>query len=391
MADPRPAPALDRAVLEPVVRRLLASPTAEVLDWECSPLGYQQVWQTTAGIHLVHGSALDRGARRSWRLVLKIACAPPHGQEGGAAGTVAPGSTDYWKREAELFRDGVLAGIRGDFAPPACYGVDEPDPDTAWIWLEHVDQAVGPDWPLQRFALAARHLGRFSGRYLLGEPVPDHPSFCRPNYLRPHMAATHAGRAGALAPEVWTDPPVRAVFPPDAEARYRRVFAAQAALLDQLDRLPRVFVHRDPFRNNLIARRLPDGREQTVALDWALSGPGHLGEDLWKFVFVTLLFLRAPCAPAELDLAAFAGYVAGLRDAGWDGDARIARLGYCAHAALWVLPVLDLDWLRKPDVAAWVAGVLGRSADEVRAAIPDRSRLTLERGEEALALMGAPG
>jgi hypothetical protein len=33
--------------------------------------------------------------------------------------------------------------------------------------------------------------------------------------------------------------------------------------------------------------------------------------------------------------------------------------------------------------------VLGRPFDEIRAAIPERSRLTLERGEEALALMDA--
>jgi hypothetical protein len=285
----------------------------------------------------------------------------------------------------------VLDTVRGDFAAPACYGVDEPGDGTARLWLEHVDEAVGPDWPLQRFALAARHLGRFSGRYLLGEPVPDHPSFCRPNYLRPHMARTSPARAAALAPEVMADPAVRAVVPPNAEARYRRLFAAQAALLDRVDRLPRVFVHRDAFRNNLIARRLPDGREQTVAIDWALAGPGHLGENLWKLVAATLLYMRAPCTPSELDAAAFGGYLTGLRDAGWGGDARIARFGHCATAALLVPPVLVLNAARDPEAMARHARMLGRAEDEVRAGFRGFIRLVLDHGEEALALTEALG
>jgi hypothetical protein len=32
-----------------------------------------------------------------------------------------------------------------------------------------------PDWPLERYGLAARHLGQFNGRYLTGTPLPQHP------------------------------------------------------------------------------------------------------------------------------------------------------------------------------------------------------------------------
>jgi hypothetical protein len=39
-------------------------------------------------------------------------------------------------------------------------------------------------------------------------------------------------------------------------------------------------------------------------------------------------------APRELDAACFAGYVAGLREAGWVGDERLVRLGFTAAAAL---------------------------------------------------------
>ena len=39
-------------------------------------------------------------------------------------------------------------------------------------------------------------------------------------------------------------------------------------------------------------------------------------------------------APRDLDAACFAGYVAGLREAGWVGDERLVRLGFTADAAL---------------------------------------------------------
>ena len=39
-------------------------------------------------------------------------------------------------------------------------------------------------------------------------------------------------------------------------------------------------------------------------------------------------------APRDLDAACFAGYVTGLREAGWAGDERVVRLGFTAAAAL---------------------------------------------------------
>jgi hypothetical protein len=378
---------LDRAALTPVVRRALGRPTVELVDWECRPIGYPRAWQTTAGVYRVHGTALDRGQRLPWRLVLKIACAPPVGgpTHGPSVGTREPGSLNYWKREAELFRDGVLDPVRGDFAAPACYGVDEPEAATARIWLEEVDEGVGPEWPLERFVLAARHLGAFNGRYLTGELVPAHPSFT-PDYVRTDLTGGRSYREALMAPAVWAEPTVRAALPPGVAERYARLWAEQAAFLGLLERVPRVFCHRDAFRNNLIARRLPDGREQTVALDWALSGPGHLGEDLWKLVTVTLLFMRAPRGARELDAATFEGYLAGLRDAGWRGDARLARLGYAATAIWWVPPQVALLVLRDPAVAASAAGAVGPPVEVLRARVVELAHFVLDRADEAARL-----
>jgi hypothetical protein len=71
-----------------------------------------------------------------------------------------------------------------------------------------------------------------------------------------------------------------------------------------------------------------------VAVDWAFVGVGPIGEDLAPLVAV-----RAPAemglieAP-QLEKAVFEGYVHGLRETGWEGDARLVRLGYAASVAL---------------------------------------------------------
>src|SRR5262249_35553164 len=105
--------------------------------------------------------------------------------------------------------------------------------------------------------------------------------------------------------------------------------------LAALGRLPPTFCHLNAFRENLLARQGPDDREETVAVDWAFSDQGVVGQDLDTMVAGSVLFHHAePEQMAEMDAAVFAGYVDGLRDAGWPGDPRLARLGCTVTSAL---------------------------------------------------------
>ncbi len=75
------------------------------------------------------------------------------------------------------------------------------------------------------------------------------------------------------------------------------------------------------------------GMEQTVLIDWAFLDTGPLGAELASPVCVGLLFGIGEWTQArELDETEFAGYLEGLRDAGWEGDPRTVRLGYSACA-----------------------------------------------------------
>jgi hypothetical protein len=68
-----------------------------------------------------------------------------------------------------------------------------------------------------------------------------------------------------------------------------------------------------------------------------------LGEDIGNLVpdSVFDLFVPAEALP-ELDEAVFGGYVSGLREAGWQGDERLVRLGMRASAVKyeWLSPLM---------------------------------------------------
>ena len=99
--------------------------------------------------------------------------------------------------------------------------------------------------------------------------------------------------------------------------------------------MPQILCHRDAHRGNLFARRDLDGREQTVAIDWSDVGIGALGEELGGFVLSPAIFYKLEVADLpHLDRIAFAGYLTGLREAGWAGSAQLVRLGYTTAAFL---------------------------------------------------------
>lgn len=164
-------------------------------------------------------------------------------------------------------------------------------------------------------------------------------------------------------------PLVRRNWPGDASDRLFRLWEERDVYLHALGRLPRTLCHTDLFRRNLFARKTAGGdRFQTVALDWSYAGWEAIGEEIVPLVLASVLFLEVDLAQAgELEDIVFQGYLEGLRDAGWRGDPRQARLGYTAaslryrFADLWrSLPVL-LDESQH----ALAQQIFGRTVGEV--------------------------
>ncbi|NOZ28124.1 MAG: hypothetical protein GXP39_08750 [Chloroflexi bacterium] len=309
---------LDAPKLTPIVRRALNSPTATVIDWQQERVS-SGVGLGTA-VYRLTGQAQDNGQTIPWSLILK-ALYPISGQDD-------PTHWFYWKREIEAYRSGWLDELPGNIAAPRCYGVEERPDGSCWLWLEEVKDDIGRKWPLEHYGVVARHLGQFNGAYLTGEPMPAYPWLSR-NGIRKHVESS--AQAIEQLRDVLDHPLVSRWLPGDASEQLFQTWAEREVFLEALDRLPQTVCQYDAFRRNLFARQTPDGAMQTVIVDWSYTGCGPLGAELVPLIIGTLVFFEVDLAElSDLDQVAFEGYLEGLRDVGWHGDPRLARLGYAA-------------------------------------------------------------
>jgi hypothetical protein len=310
--------ALDHRTLTPLIRQALRQDDAELLDWEQRRIPHLLGDAALSRVYRLTGTASVGGETRPWSIILKALTRPAE---------PVPG----WDREIMAFRSGLLDDLPHGLAAPRCFAIEE-RPEAVWLWQEDVAEEGEDRWSPARFALAARHLGRFSGRSLVAGPLPDAPWLNR---------ATLRGRADGNAAFWSGQAPVRdealrdRLFPADLFARALRVWDERHHLLDALDRLPQALAHGDADRRNLFARRGAGGADETVAIDWAWLGVVPLGTDLVNLVAASALWFQADPhdLPALAD-ACLAGFADGLADAGWRGDARLARVGFALGTAL---------------------------------------------------------
>jgi Phosphotransferase enzyme family len=377
---------VNTAMLEPMVRDLLGEPAAVVAaGWSCRPLGGGA--SDGLGLYRVTGSARVGAASHPWSLVVKMSA---------AADGADPGAWDYPAREVLAYGSGLLDARPGGLAAPRCLAVETQPDGTSWLWLEAITDAHPGPWPLERYAWVARRLGRFNGAYLTGVPLPDQPWLSQ-GFLRSWVGVEPAGPAVAELERLAVPggpPLLRQLYPPPVVTELRRLWDERERFLTALDRLPRTFCHHDAFRRNLLVRQGPEG-EELVALDWTQAGHGAVGEELAQLVVASLLYFEtAGVAPRDLDAACFAGYVAGLREAGWVGDERLVRLGFTSDAALHNtvgLLHLLLPVVTDPALRPVVEDLLGRPLEEVVEGWVELWPFQFELADEARALLPAVG
>lgn len=331
------------------------------------------------GVYRVHGTAMSDDIPLSWSLILKAMRA-----ETGELSNSDSSAWSYWKREALAYQSGILAQLPGGIRAPRCYGVDERLDGSVHLWLEDVPSA-GSDWPPQQYALVARHLGRFNGAYLAGHPLPALRSWMLPGRTRQWIDASDSIAQRAMR---WRDTPLaRSWFGRNGLTQTLNMLRRMRALLPAFERLPACYCHHDAHRRNLIDAIGADGQSETVAIDWALTGPGRLGEEIGASMIVALEFLDIPASRAhEFDQLTFAAYVDGLRDAGWRGDQRLARIG-CAFNAVVITGLFwNLYFLERAQIvegAEVLSNMIGRPFDEIVRQYAELLPFLLDLGSEA--------
>jgi hypothetical protein len=309
----KPPPTIDRTMLTNVVRQDQHSPDFEVLDWTVSTLSNRG--GTGNQVLRVSGQGRDKTGTRSWAVALKIIPLP--------SDDVPLSNLFYPRRELYAYGSGMLARLPGPVVAAQCYSVSE-QADGIWLWTELLNDTMDGRWTLSDFTFAADQLGRFNAACAEAGPPAE-----------PWLARAHAQQWTTVfdfAP-AWENPHVQAVFPEALRTRLECLWNERADFFAVLEQLPQNFSHFDYKCDNMFLRQRVDGQREVVAVDWEVCGLGPLGGDLVSLVGAsTWQFNWDARHIAELDGAAFAAYLQGLRVGGWQGDADQIRLAYTDEA-----------------------------------------------------------
>jgi hypothetical protein len=302
---------IDPAYLSGLVQQALGDPRVQIDD--CTVQGLSGGLEFGSAVYRVHGSAVSDGHARNWSLILKVI--RPEAQFDD------PQGYRYWKREMQAYQSGLLQELPGQFSAPRCYDVCEKPDGAVWIWLEDVRDEQEHPWSVEQYARVARRLGQFNGAYLVGHPLPGDPWITQ-DWLRKYLR--HAAPMVDFILQNPAHPIVQRMLPGITLPLTLAFWEAHPRMLRALDELPQTFCHQDAFGRNLFC-----WGERVTAIDWGYAGIAPLGAELAPLVGVAFGLAGFPSSQAqELDQACFAGYLEGLRQAGWQPDPRQVRLGY---------------------------------------------------------------
>jgi len=309
---------IDQLALTDLVAKALDRPALQITDWKAQQLHGGMEWDSA--VFRFQGGASDNGDTLPWSLVLKAVKPTETASE--------PDGIRYWKREVLAYQSGLLHRLpSGNVSAPACYDVQERPDGSIWLWMEDVKDDVGSPWPIEKYAIAARHFGQFNGAYLAGCELPGEP-WVTHNWLRQYVE--NAAPMVEFIRRNPGHPMIMNLYPGDALAQILGTWDEHEAVLDFLDELPQVFCHQDAFKGNLFTRR-----GKTIAIDWGYSGIAPVGAELVALVPGSIGMFEIPVDKiGELDQSCFESYLQGLREAGWSGNPKLVRMGYAITCLL---------------------------------------------------------
>jgi hypothetical protein len=390
MYTPTPAN-LDAQTLTPIVRAARKSNTVEVKSWQVTPI--LQGRASPAGVFRISGTTLEHGEQVAWSVVVKLMDSAATSISASNHASDDPTHQFYWKRELLLYQSGLFDQLPDGLAAPECYQIDDL-PKIARIWMEDVREDIGTIWPLEHYGQVARHFGRLGALYLGQRPLPTWPWLLKDQLLhRVHGSAWPAfwqhyptlRQESALVQRGWSDELAQA---------FQRIWQERELFLQALTHLPHTLLHNDAGRKNLFARRRANGEFETVAVDWGSTGIGVIGEELANIIGQPIYWFNGvrPEQAWELDQIAFAGYLQGLHEGGWQGDATLVRLGYTLAMTLRTgFCIFIMEWAgRDEKLGRWIEDVMGHSLEELADTFRVLRTYVVDCAEEARRLLASP-
>ena len=310
--------------LIPILEKVFGKPILELKDWKVEPLGggleqsHQLFRFSGEAVLSVEGQTQAKNASRlfhPWSLVLKIIHPAPTAEND-------PQGLRYWKREALAYQSGLLEKLSCGLIAPQCYEASQ-EGDEYWLWLEEVQDDLGKPWSIQQHYEVARSLGCFNGAYLTGTPLPDKP-WLSTRWLRRYVEG--AAPMVQSLPDLRKLPLFQRTFPHLKDDFIIESWKKRGVFLDAIECLPQTYCHQDAFAGNLFWRGKAGEKGVVTALDWAYTGIAAVGEELAPLIVMSSFMLDT----GKLLEACFEGYLAGLKESGWDGDQVQVRFGVLA-------------------------------------------------------------
>ena len=274
-------PVINQDVLTGVVRSMLSNELAEIESRQIDQIGGGIGNPVSVGIYRVQGVVGNMSSKTTWSVILKVIQSPENVGEKEMGGGEDPTHWNYWKREPLVYRSGLLDQLPEGLSAPACYAVEELPGNVAHLWLEEIRDVYKGAWTLQRYSLGARHLGRLNGVFSSKSSYSEYPWLGKgTNRQWLQMLFSDEPR--------WDHPLMLKRYPEPDRNPFIQLVLQNERFLGKLDLLPITLSHGDTYPTNFMSRIDREGKEQTVALDWALLGLQPLGDDLGQFVFGAL-------------------------------------------------------------------------------------------------------
>jgi hypothetical protein len=388
---PEKLQAIDGKVLTPLVRKLFGSDAVEVLNWQIYPIQFGIINPITVGIFRFKGTAQHHNTPMPWSMVLKILQSPEMFPEEVRLGQ---NSLFNMQRELSVYHSDLSTALPECIVMPRFFGMIEQPDNTAWLWIEDIQDFFPspPGWPVERYALAGRHLGIFNGRYLTKLPLPDYPWLSR-GFLRtgiPFLMNFVGINSMLLDSAIWENPFVRCAYPKPVAERFLNLVAKSTLLVGMVERLPQVLCHLDVNCGNLFSRHNKNGYDQTVIIDWSFCGINAVGVELGQLIWGSIPSRFSISEITRLEGMVYENYLAGLREAGWNGDKTIVRFGYLTQAFC-NLGIFRMYWnlnlALDPTRQALLEQVQHRPITEILEEEGAAVYSLIDRGEEAVQLL----
>ena len=317
--------AINDSKLAAIVRLSLKRENFNIEGWKARKLDGGIGNPVSLGLYRFEGVGVDKGEWLDWSIILKVIQSPSNLGYANFRDGDDPAHWDYWKRELLVYQSGWLESLPEGISAPHCFEAIELPGNIAGIWMEDVQDSFSGNWPLYRYALTARHLGRLNGTYISRRELPSYPWFSH-NRTRQWLSTI------AWRDFPWDHPRARQQFPALEVNSFRQMLQDHNRFLNRLEQLPYTVNHGDTYPANFKSRRSTRNQEQTVAMDWALAGIEPLGDDLGQLVYGTYMNLKG-YKLHDISHTLFTSYINGLEDSGCRVDPKWVRFGYAASAA----------------------------------------------------------